>query len=161
MRSAETLRRAIRSDGCAFTALGRAAIVLTLLHLTACEGESRRDASENRGGAGSESDAGVRVPACPGSMERCNSARCMAGQSCVTCPAGTVCVEVETSCGPTAASTAQCLPDPCAGSELSCGCSGTVCQKAGGSMSCAVYGHEHFLVGNERRPFVSCTAGTP
>jgi hypothetical protein len=140
-----------------------AATLLSLLLLLGCHTESGRDAkgSANRGGAGGEADAGVRRPTCAGSTERCNSARCMAGQACVTCPTGTVCVEVEVSCGPAAASTAQCVPDPCAGSELSCACSDAVCQQAGETMACTVYGRSHFLVGSDGSAFVSCTAGTP
>ena len=150
---------ALRTNESRFTR-GRVAALLALLPFAGCDSERQRVSNAPTGGDHS-ADAGLRLPSCPGSLERCDSTRCMPGQGCVTCPAGSVCVEVEVSCGPAAASTAQCVADPCAGKELSCACSGAVCQHAEGSMSCTVYGREHFLVGNDRNPFVGCTTGTP
>lgn len=148
--------------------MGNTSVALRTLSLVwfasvmACEGTR----SEMRGGADAApgpaaSPSGVRVPACDdGVVAECDSARCAPGRRCVTCPPGELCVEVKTACGPVSAATAQCVRDPCAGSELSCDCASSICQAAG-SLSCSTFGQSHFLVGATRRPFLACTSGAP
>jgi len=109
--------------------------------------------------AGNGDPAGLRVPECPSVFERCDSDRCLDGELCVTCPPGQVCVEVELSCGPAGGSTAQCVEDPCAGGALDCSCAGVLCDELNLSLACGVYAQDHFLVGPDRDPFLSCIGG--
>lgn len=102
----------------------------------------------------------LRVPDCPGTFERCDSTRCVDGEPCITCPDGQLCVEIELSCGPQGGSTAQCVDDPCAGSELSCSCADSVCSAAGPEfVSCSVATGDSFLIGPSGEPFMSCRGG--
>lgn len=114
-------------------------------------------------GAGCGGSGDIRIPVCPGDQtERCASERCVTGGTCLDCPTGQVCVEVDLSCGPAGGTTAQCIDDPCAGKTLDCSCAQGVCDAldpAPGGWFCAAYTQDHFLVGPTRDPFMSCSGG--
>lgn len=109
------------------------------------------------------STSDIRIPECPGdSTERCASERCVTGGTCLECPSGQVCLEVNLSCGPAGGTTAQCIDDPCAGKTLDCACAASVCdglEPAVGGWQCGAYTQDHFLVGASRDPFLACSGG--
>jgi hypothetical protein len=108
------------------------------------------------GGSGDE----IRVPTCPGPNERCDSDRCVEGEPCVKCPEGQVCLEVEIICGPSSGINAQCVEDPCVPNDLHCDCADSLCEDLyTPPLFCTLYDQEHFLVGPDRDPFVSCMGG--
>lgn len=122
------------------------------------------DTTSNRSCDDAGIDAGmpIRIPECPGTMERCASATCVAGQPCVSCPVGTVCLELNLSCGPAGGSTAQCINDPCAGAPLDCACGSWACAVADPSgvlAFCSTFAAGQAPIGPDDAPILSCSGG--
>jgi hypothetical protein len=104
----------------------------------------------------------VRLPDCPSeTTESCDGVLCQEGNSgtCVTCPDGQLCVQVDFSCGPGGGRSAQCVPDPCAGQVLDCSCAADLCDVEGVPLYCGVMDQSDPQVGPDADPFLRCTGG--
>jgi hypothetical protein len=71
-------------------------------------------------------------------------------------------LQIDLSCGPAGGTTAQCIDDPCDGSALDCACAARVCEAlepAPGGWTCGAFTQDHFLVGPDRDPYMTCGGG--